>query len=326
MQLPNLILAVVDPAMRPTAASRRAIELARRSKAQLSLCMVVFDERIDATAELVDPEVQRLARHQFIDQKMRWLAQWTSELVGKGLNASCEVLWARHAHEAIIRKVLELRPDLVVKDLPRSTFLRKWSTISTSDWRLVRLCPAPLMLVQPESAALPQRIAAAVDPAHPNAHPTELDDRVVNVAVPLSMATEADLELVHVFPYRRQDEGMSAKLDDVIDELRQKDFKAFEEFANKYSVAPEQRVLLGGQPVIELLQHVDNSNIDLLVIGSQYRGGLGRLWLGSNSESLISQAECDLLMVRPAGFIAELERHRDYRSIREARATDDASA
>ena len=62
MSLPQQILALVDPTMHQTAATRRAVELARRCGARLHLLMVAFDERIDATAELVDPEIANLAR------------------------------------------------------------------------------------------------------------------------------------------------------------------------------------------------------------------------------------------------------------------------
>ena len=305
MKQPELILAIVDPEMHQSAATRRAIELARRCGARLHLCMPVFDLRIHATADLVDPEVEQLARQQYIDQRMRWLAEWSAELASQNIRTSCEVLWARKAHEAVIETVRELSPDLVVKDLRRESFLRRWSTIKTSDWRLIRLCPVPLMLVQEDAPILPVRVAAAVDPVHPQARPTELDDRVVRTALPMAMAANAELELIHVFPYRRDDEGMSVKMDEVIERLRREDTDAFASFARGYSVPAERRVLLGGDPVKELLEHVEASGVDLLVIGSQYRGGFERLLLGSNAESLISHANCDLLLVRPDGFTGE---------------------
>ena len=317
MSLPKLILAVVDPAMRTTVGTRRAIELARRSGARLLLFMCAFDARIDATAELVDPEVERLAREQFIQVRLRWLAEWTAELVSQDLHASCEVTWARKEYEAVIGKVLETGADFVVKDLRRDTVMRRWSAIRSTDWRLARLCPVPLMLVQEDAPLLPSRVAAAVDPSHPDAHAAGLDDGVVHAALPVAMACGASLELLHVFPYRRADEGLAAKMDELIEELRRDDRLAFNRFADRHSVASEQRLLLGGEPVAEILRHAQTAKIDLLVIGSQYRSGLDRLLLGSHAEALIAQAACDLLIVRPDNFARELARHRAFETLRQ---------
>ncbi|THD03134.1 hypothetical protein B1810_11150 [Panacagrimonas perspica] len=272
--------------------------------------MPTFNPRIDATAELVDPEVEQLARQQFIDIRLRWLAQWTADLVSQGLRATCEVTWARKEYEAVIGKVLEIGVDLVVKDLRRDSVLHRWSAIRSSDWRLTRLCPVPVMLVQADAPLLPSRIAAAVNPTHPEAHPAGLDDRVVKTALPIAMTCGASLELLHVFPYRREDEGMAAKMDELIGELREEDRLAFNRFADRNSVPQEQRMLLGGDPVTETLRHTETAGIGLLVIGSRYRSGLDRFILGSNAEALVSQATCDLLVVRPEDFGRELTRHR----------------
>lgn len=316
MKMPQQILVVVDAATYQTAASRRAIELARRTGARLHLWMPAFDERIDATAELVHPDVERRARGQFIEERLRPLAAWTAELVSQGLRATCEVVWAKAAQDALLAAVLELSPDLVVKDLQRESFLRRWSVIRNADWRMARTCPAPLMLVQPESPVLPARIAAAVDPAHPNAHPSELDERVVQTALPLALAANATLELLHVFPYRPQDEGLSAKMDELIEQLRREDAEAFARFAEKFSVPQDRRVLLGGQAVVELVKHAEESGVGLLVIGSQYRTGFDRFLLGSTAEGVIAQAGCDLLLVRPDRFAAELARHVDVDTLK----------
>lgn len=311
MNLPKLILVVVDSTMRQTAATHRAVELARRARARLHLCMVAFDPRIDATAELVHPDVERLARERFLEVRLRWLAQWTAELAAQNLAATCEVMWARSEHEALLARVLEMSPDLVVKDLAHESFLRRWSVVRSADSRFARMCPAPLMLVQADAPVLPTRIAVAVDPAHPHARATELDERIVQIALPLALAANATLELVHVFPYSRSEEGMSAKLDELIEQMRREDATAFGKFADRYSVPEDRRVLLGGNPIQELLTRVEARGIGLIVLGSPYRGGLDRFMLGSTVEALIAQASCDLLLVRPDGFAAELARHQD---------------
>ena len=302
MSLPKSILCVVDPAMQQSAATRRAVELCRRSGAQLHLLMVAFDIRIDAVAELVDPEVSRLAQQRYIELRLQWLAQWCAGLVEQKLSASCEVVWARKVHEAVLAKIAERSPDLVVKDLRRENVLHRWTILSTPDSRLARLCPVPLMFVQPDSSLLHARVAAAVDPAHPQARDSGLDDEVVSAAMPMAMVAGAELELVHVVAHRKADDGLSNEIDRLLERARREDERAYTRFADRYGVALEQRRLLEGDVVAELLRHVVDSKVDLVVIGSQFRKGLDRLLLGSHAEALVSQAPCDVLLVRPKGF------------------------
>jgi universal stress protein E len=301
---------VVDPAMEKTPAARRAVELCRRSGAQLHLLMVSFDLRIDATAELVDPEVSRLAQERFIEQRVRWLDEWCAGLAAQKLRVSSEVVWARKVHEAVLCKVAERSPELVVKDLHRRDVLRRWSVLSIDDSRLARVCPVPLMLVQAESRAGIARVAAAVDPGHAESRACGLDDAVVRMAMPMAMLAGASLELLHVVVHRPGWDKLGIEIDETLERLRQETKDAFARFADRYGVAPEQRTMMEGDVVAELLGHVEQAGVDLLVIGSQYRKGLDRFLLGSHCESLVAQAPCDILLVRPDGFAQTAARAR----------------
>jgi universal stress protein E len=305
------ILAVVDPEMRPSAATRRAVELARRSGAQLYLCMPVFDRRIEESAELVDPDVSGLARENFIGQRRAWLTQWMAALADQGIRADGDVLWGPASHEAVMARVLELDPDLVVADLLREPFLKHWMTVKPSVWKLARLCPAPLMLVREDAPTIPARVSAAVDPFQAQVRTAGLDERVLDAALQHASTTDARLDLVHVFPFRPADEHLSTKLDELIDEQRETDRRLFTAFADGHSVRQERRFLMGGRTVVELIRYVRSHDVDLMVLGSEYRGSIERFFLGSTTESLVAQAPCDLLLVRPADFRAVLEKHRD---------------
>lgn len=310
MSLPESILCVVDPGMEKSPAARRAIELCRRSGAQLHLLMVAFDLRIDATAELVDPEVSRLARERFVEKRMRWLGEWCAHLAEQQLRVSSEVVWARKVHEAVMSKVAERSPGLVIKDLHRHDVLRRWSILAVDDSRLARACPVPLMLVQADSRAGFAKVAAAVDPTHAESQASRLDDAIVGMALPMAMLAGASLELLHVIPHWRGSEGLSIEIDELLERLHRENAQEFLRFADRHSVAPEQRVMMSGDVVDELLRHVAGAGVDLLVIGSQYRRGLDRILLGGHAEALVGQAPCDILLVRPDGFAAAVARQR----------------
>lgn len=313
---PQSILVVVEQAMHETPAVHRAVELARRLKARLHLFMPVFDRRIDAVAELVHPDVERLAREPFFDERLHWLAGVTAAIVAHGVRATCEAIWTPLMHDAVIVKVLDGGHDLVVRDLEPETLLGRWTSVKPTDWKLARLCPVPLMLVTASSAPIPSRIAAAVDPVHAHGRASGLDERTLSIGRPLALAFGAQLDLVHVFSHEPSDAGVPAMIEDVLETLREDDAKAFAGFADAHSVPADRRVLLGGRLVEEICRYVEASGVGLLVIGSEYRTGIERFFLGSTAERLIAHPPCDLLLARPEGFGGTLARHRDLEALR----------
>lgn len=52
-----------------------------------------------------------------------------------------------------------------------------------------------------------------------------------------------------------------------------------------------------GVPVDEILQHIDEIDADLVVMGSQGRHGVGRLLLGSVTQGVTRQGDVDVLVV-----------------------------
>jgi universal stress protein family protein len=48
----------------------------------------------------------------------------------------------------------------------------------------------------------------------------------------------------------------------------------------------------------------------LVVMGAISRSGLKRLFIGNTAESLLDQLLCDVLIVKPAHFVARMQRRR----------------
>ena len=68
--------------------------------------------------------------------------------------------------------------------------------------------------------------------------------------------------------------------------------------------AKDRRAVLAlrmGNPFIEIVKYAEEANIDLIVVGTHGRSGLGHLFLGSVAEKIVRKAKCPVLTVRPAG-------------------------
>jgi nucleotide-binding universal stress UspA family protein len=56
--------------------------------------------------------------------------------------------------------------------------------------------------------------------------------------------------------------------------------------------------LLTGKPANEIIRFAREQEVDLVVVGTQGKSGLGKLILGSVAESIIRTAPCSVLVVR----------------------------
>jgi universal stress protein A len=58
------------------------------------------------------------------------------------------------------------------------------------------------------------------------------------------------------------------------------------------------RVVRQGPPFLEIVRYAQETNIDLIVLGTHGRGGLAHMLLGSVAEKVVRKAPCPVLTVR----------------------------
>ncbi|OEZ33421.1 universal stress protein [Francisella endosymbiont of Amblyomma maculatum] len=72
---------------------------------------------------------------------------------------------------------------------------------------------------------------------------------------------------------------------------------ALEKFAEKNAITGEKSVMIGGISNSLLEKAAENKN-DLIVVGSHRRSAIGRFFLGSTANSILHEANVDVLVVR----------------------------
>lgn len=308
------LLVVADRGMNPSPALRRGAELARRAAAFLQLCLFDHDALIDATADIVEPDVMRLAKARFVAERTQWLNRQCDELVAQGLRVGGEVRWAPALHDAVLDRALEHDPDLVIQDAGEPG-------ITSSVSKTLRFCPTPLMLVRADSAPLPTRILVAVDTGGDVAQKAPLNDALMAMAVQLGLFCTAPVDVVHTFPYGPPGpERMRGLLGSAYEDVRRADTAQFQAFTTKHAVAADRRHLLTGEPTAAIVELVRRGGFDLLIVGAVYRSAFDRFFLGSTAETLVARAHCDVLVVKPPTFLNELRHHLDLEALRQRQA------
>jgi universal stress protein A len=143
-----------------------------------------------------------------------------------------------------------------------------------------------------------QNILAAIDFS-------ESAPEVLQRAIELAGHYQAKLSVIHVVEYIPpvdfSGDPMSIPVG-MIDEslLVENAKKSLEKFLEKHSASHLDHQVTIGLAKQDICQQVDDQKIDLLVIGSHGRHGLGRL-LGSTVNGVLNSVSCDVLAVRLKG-------------------------
>ncbi len=319
MQNPTNLLVIVNPAMQRSPAWEHAIALARKTQAALHLCLVDYKPAI-AGLRHIDSSVMRMAIDNYMGIRLRWLESEVKALARDGIRADCRAVWGKAACEILVTAILDTKPDLVIKDIEETGRVRR-AIFTPLDWQLLRMCPAPLMLVRPQSASDPQRIIATVDPMEDGARSNELNDHILQTAQALAGRCRAEWHAVYAYPHLEiPDEPVAGARVSAYDrmhrEVHEAHQKAFERLMDRHAVPAERRHFLEGKEVESAIGDFANKTAtDLVVLGTVYRGTMDRLVLGSTAERLLYRLDCNVLALKPAGFDNQLPQILEKRDV-----------
>lgn len=301
----HLVVAVADPLIKPRQVLRKAARIAASCGARVTL-FHAFSlpyplpdpaprsgmEALQAAAACRRAALQRLAR----------------PLQAAGIAVECVVEWDFPAHEAIVRFLLKAQADLLLAESHRHGRIARW-LLANTDWELIRNCPCPLWFVK--SARLPHswKIMAAVDPLHAHAKPSQLDDRILDHATLLSSQLGGAITLAHAYqaPLSTADATFIEPLRLPLAPDRARRLVAgirqqVDQLAGRHGITATRCLVREGEPVSVISALTVQQKTDVLVMGAVSRSELRRPFIGATAERLIDHLQCDVLIVKPAGF------------------------
>jgi universal stress protein E len=291
------ILVVVDPGSDIHPVVERAAWLAEASSAGLELFICDYDPSIEdgrlATVWIDEPAREHLLS--ILRDKLEALAV---PLRDRGLNVSTDVVWDHPLVDGIVRKVRASNPWMIAKDTHHHSLLKR-TILSNTDWGLIRDCPVPIYLVQPDSNIDKPRVYAAVDPTHTHDKPAQLDHRIVGMAALVADGAGGELHVVHTYAVPIPIAIPEAiPVENLIETVEEEHRQALADFLSAYSIPVENTHLLAGQPHTRLPELSESGESDLMVMGAISRSGLDRVFLGSTAERTLDRLACDLIIVK----------------------------
>lgn len=129
---------------------------------------------------------------------------------------------------------------------------------------------------------------------------SECANKALHYAVSFAKQFNAEILLLHVVQPPVYVEGAAVALAGVTEEsLRKAATKQLEERRGDLAELRDLKTSVRtGSPFHEIVREAEETNTDLIVMGTQGRSGLARMFIGSTAERVVRHAPCPVMVVR----------------------------
>lgn len=275
------ILVVINPADESRQVLAKAMVLARHFGARLEL-FLCDSEYAYTLSHLYDPRGIQAARNVCLTAGERCLDALRRSLA-EDVEVTTHVACESPLYSAVVDRVLESKPDLVIKSAAGRAFLDRM-TLDANDWQLARACPVPLMLTRNRPWSARPRFAAAVDVSDPGA--MTLARSIVQAALFLVRGCQGELDVV--FSESTPDSPLQVKRRESLGRL-----------AREFRIATEHVQVLAGEPEQSLPSWAAGRDPDVIVMGALTRRPGVTTLVGTLTGRLVDALDSDFVLIKP---------------------------
>jgi len=281
MQAIRSILVVVEPQHPEGLALKRAKLIAGVTQSQLHL--LVCDKKGDHSA---------------------WLNDLSSVLNEEGYATSTQQAWHDNPHQTIIAVQQAEGCGLVIKQHVPDNPLKK-AILTPDDWKLLRYCPAPVLMVKTESPWTGGNILAAVDVGNADGEHRTLHAGIVSNGYDIAGLAKGTLHVVTAHPTPMLSAAdPTFQLKETIEARYREQCRSFQA---EYDISDERLHVVEG-PADVMIPHIAQQlNAAVTVIGTVARTGISGALIGNTAEVVLDSLESDVLVLKPDDIIAHLE-------------------
>ncbi|KZN46463.1 universal stress protein UspE [Pseudoalteromonas luteoviolacea] len=300
------ILTVIDPTKEQQNSLERSISLAKKTRAQITAFLSIYDFSYEMTT-MLSKEEREAMRLAVIKDREEWINELITDYVG--LDIKAKVVWHNRPYEAIIEEVLNAQFDIVIKSTHQHDTLK--SVIFTpTDWHLIRKCPTPVLLVKDQAWPEHGEIIAAVNAVSDNEQHQTLNKRIIKDALFICDLADASLSLVNTYPATPV--NIAIEIPEFNPSQYSEAVKKHHEdetwsLANEFNIAKETCIVEEGLPEDVIPAIAQKKSAELVVIGTVGRTGISAALIGNTAEHVIDSLDCDVLALKPDGYKSPLE-------------------
>ena len=289
----------------PESALSRAFSVAMENNATLTVMDVVKPppRMLGMLREMtIDRELEQV----LIAEHRETLMQRISEYSDCAIDIEIVVVVGDPATE-IIRQVIRGDHDLVIKTADGLSGVGKlFGSISKS---LLRQCPCPVLILKPAVHGLFDNVLAAIDVETHDAAHDKLNRTIISLASSIARTDDAKLHVVSAWDMWGEQNLRRRAGDNEVDAVMEHHHQQVEEETGDLlqdtidSVDDVDVKVKRGNPATVISYYVDQTEADLLVMGTVCRTGIAGFLIGNTAEAVLSDVHCSVLALKPDGFV-----------------------
>jgi len=281
MQAVRSILVVLDPEHAHSRALTRAKLIATATGARLHLLMC--DRKHDHSA---------------------LLSLLSSQLHDDGYdNVTFEQAWHDTLHESIIDVQQAEGCELVIKEHRPDNPLKK-ALLTPSDWKLLRLCPAAVLMVKTERPWTGGVILAAVDVGNRDQDHRVLHGDIIDHGYAIAGLAKGDLHVIAAHPSPMLSAADPVyQLKETIEQRYREECAAFQA---EFDISDERLHVAEGPADVLIPYTASKLDAVVTVIGTVARTGITGALIGNTAEVVLDSLESDVLVLKTAEVAAHL--------------------
>jgi len=299
------IIFVNDPISVNNEALKKAIDLAYKNKAKLSIVNVLKE---------LPHYFSRYKKEVIQTQHDQLNALVEDNINNLNIEIKTEILIGS-AFLEIIKTVIKYNHDLLIKPVANPGGVSE-AIFGSTDLHLLRKCPCPVWLLKATKAQKITRILAAVNPSPEEKNNAELNHLILELSISVARTEHCELHIVHAwemqneFLLRSHHVSISDhEIDKMINEIYLQHKNQFYELLNHYDYKgiTVKNFLPKGTPGNVIPAVAKKENADIIVMGTVARTGISGFFMGNSAERILSNIDCSILAVKPASFVTPVE-------------------
>jgi len=258
------------------------------------------------TEELLASEADHF-RDNVDDEALKVLEHIKQRADQKGIHAECQFAHG-HGWEQIIRKVVRDGHDLVIIGTKKHTAIGR-TLFGTTGTKLLRYAPCPVWVTKPGLSAMDEFDILVADDLG------EVGLRCLQIAIGGGQFFSTRTHVLHVVEEEKGGWFRSKVSEEQLAEYREKKKAEAEQKLEKRLSDLDYRTLdLGvktyvefGAPDEHILKMIEAHHIDVVIMGTKARTGIGGMLIGNTAERLLTQIPCSLMAVKPEDFVCQVK-------------------
>lgn len=281
MQAVRSILVVLEPPHADSLALKRAKLIAGVTQAHLHL--LICDKKHD---------------HQAL------LSVLENSLLNDGFSVTSEHAWHESLHQTIIDVQQAEGCGLVIKQHFPDNPLKK-ALLTPDDWKLLRLCPSPVLMVKTKAPWTGGVILAAVDVGNPDEKHHALHFSIVDHGFEIAALAKGQLHVIAAHPSPMLSAADPVyQLKETIEERYREQCQTFQA---EFDVDDLHLHIAEGPADVLIPYTAHTLNAAVTVIGSVGRTGISGALIGNTAEVILDSLESDVLVLKTEETYAHLE-------------------